>query len=86
MSVFHADVAPMAGVAADLSHINTPTKVSAFTGPEELADALKGCEVVVIPAGVVSCCVSVPQCRAYWVRPLASSNTRIPQRSRASPE
>jgi len=42
----------MAGVAADLSHINTPTKISAFTGPDELGDCLKGCEVVVIPAGV----------------------------------
>jgi len=42
----------MAGVAADLSHINTPSKVAHFTGPEELPNALKGCQVVVIPAGV----------------------------------
>jgi hypothetical protein len=34
------DVAPITpGVAADLSHINTPSKVTAFTGPEELAGA-----------------------------------------------
>ena len=46
------DIANVKGVAADLSHCNTPAQVSAHTGPEELADALKGADVVVIPAGV----------------------------------
>ncbi|KNA10786.1 hypothetical protein SOVF_140870 [Spinacia oleracea] len=46
------DIANVKGVAADLSHCNTPSEVLAFTGPEQLADALKGVDVVVIPAGV----------------------------------
>ncbi|KAD1384634.1 hypothetical protein E3N88_42905 [Mikania micrantha] len=41
------------GVAADLSHCNTPSQVRDFTGPDELADCLKGVDVVVIPAGIV---------------------------------
>ena len=40
------------GVAADLSHIDTPAKVTGFAGAEELAAAIKGSDVVVIPAGV----------------------------------
>ena len=47
------DVAPLtAGVAADLSHIATGARVSAHTGPQQLADALYGADLVVIPAGV----------------------------------
>lgn len=46
------DVVNTPGVAADLSHMDTPAKVKAYTGPEELKDALKGTQVVIIPAGV----------------------------------
>eukprot|EP00296_Roombia_truncata_P007952 JP446411.1.p1 GENE.JP446411.1~~JP446411.1.p1 ORF type:complete len:330 (+),score=176.89 JP446411.1:42-1031(+) len=47
------DVAPVnPGVAADLSHINSRTKVYSGTGPEELDRVLDGADVVVIPAGV----------------------------------
>ncbi|CAN1152013.1 Malate dehydrogenase, chloroplastic [Linum perenne] len=46
------DIANVKGVAADLSHCNTPAQVSDFTGPSELANCLKGVDVVVIPAGV----------------------------------
>ena len=51
------DVAPFTpGVAVDLSHICTPSKCEGFTRTEEggdkLLDALKDCDVVVIPAGV----------------------------------
>lgn len=47
------DLAPVTpGVAADLSHINQPTKVKGFCGNEQLGEALTGCDVVVIPAGV----------------------------------
>eukprot|EP00798_Chlamydomonas_sp_ICE-L_P007955 gene7955-1171_t len=46
------DVVNVAGVAADISHCNTPTKVVGFTGEAELADCLKGADVVVIPAGI----------------------------------
>lgn len=46
------DIANVKGVAADLSHCNTPSKVSDFTGESELADCLKDVNVVVIPAGV----------------------------------
>jgi len=40
------------GVAADLSHINTDAKVTGHAGEAELSEALKGAEVVVIPAGL----------------------------------
>ncbi|KAK1353526.1 malate dehydrogenase [Heracleum sosnowskyi] len=40
------------GVAADLSHCNTPSQVLDFTGTPELGDALKGVDVVIIPAGL----------------------------------
>ncbi|CAG9558949.1 unnamed protein product [Danaus chrysippus] len=47
------DIAPVTpGVAADLSHMDTPAKVSGHKGPEQLADAIKCADVVVIPAGV----------------------------------
>lgn len=46
------DIANVKGVAADLSHCNTPSQVLDFTGASELADSLKGANVVVIPAGV----------------------------------
>ncbi|XP_074590134.1 malate dehydrogenase, chloroplastic-like [Curcuma longa] len=46
------DIANVKGVAADLSHCNTPSQVIGFTGPSELANCLKGVDVVVIPAGV----------------------------------
>lgn len=39
-------------MAADLSHINSKARVTGFVGAEQLADALKGADVVVIPAGV----------------------------------
>jgi malate dehydrogenase len=41
------------GVAADISHINTKSTVKGYEPtPSGLADALKGSEVVLIPAGV----------------------------------
>lgn len=46
------DIANTPGVAADLSHCNTPVKVIGYVGPTELPEALKGAELVVIPAGV----------------------------------
>ncbi|KAJ9515540.1 hypothetical protein QJQ45_021644 [Haematococcus lacustris] len=46
------DIANVEGVAADISHCNTPVKVAAYTGPDQLAACLKGAELVVIPAGV----------------------------------
>eukprot|EP00667_Euglena_gracilis_P034839 EG_transcript_61841 len=46
------DIAPVTpGVAADISHCNTPGIVTGH-GKEDLDAALKGCDVVVIPAGV----------------------------------
>lgn len=45
------DVANTAGVACDLSHISTAVRVKAYTGPNQLQDALRGCQLVVIPAG-----------------------------------
>ncbi|XP_050764882.1 malate dehydrogenase, mitochondrial isoform X2 [Gymnogyps californianus] len=46
------DIAHTPGVAADLSHIETRANVKGFLGPEQLPECLKGCDVVVIPAGV----------------------------------
>ena len=46
------DIVNTPGVAADLSHINSKAKVTGHKGPEQLADALKGSDIVVIPAGV----------------------------------
>ncbi|KAK6123309.1 hypothetical protein DH2020_042939 [Rehmannia glutinosa] len=46
------DIANVKGVAADLSHCNTPSQVSDFTGASELANCLRDVNVVVIPAGV----------------------------------
>ena len=40
------------GVAADLSHTNTTCQVRGFAGAEQLEDALRGADLVIIPAGV----------------------------------
>ncbi|KAG0327233.1 hypothetical protein BGZ99_008104 [Dissophora globulifera] len=45
------DVVNAPGVAADLSHINTKSKVTGH-GKEQMDEALKGAHTVVIPAGV----------------------------------
>ena len=45
------DVAPSAGVAADISHIDTQAVVTGYTG-DEMGAALANADVVVIPAGV----------------------------------
>ena len=46
------DVNPVTpGVGADLSHIDTKAKVTAFVG-DEVEAAVAGCDVVLIPAGV----------------------------------
>ncbi|XP_011806526.1 PREDICTED: malate dehydrogenase, mitochondrial-like isoform X2 [Colobus angolensis palliatus] len=46
------DIAHTPRVAADLSHMETKAVVKGYLGPEQLPDCLKGCDVVVIPAGV----------------------------------
>jgi malate dehydrogenase len=46
------DIVNTPGVAADLSHINTPSKVKGFVGNGELEAAIKDSDVIVIPAGV----------------------------------
>jgi malate dehydrogenase len=49
---------PAEGVAADLSHIERPSKVSAYTLDKEdkpidkLEECLKGCDLVLVPAGL----------------------------------
>lgn len=45
------DIANM-GMSADLGHISTSTRVSGHSGSEGLGEALKGAEIVLIPAGV----------------------------------
>uniref|UniRef100_A0A1L8EI00 Malate dehydrogenase, mitochondrial n=1 Tax=Haematobia irritans TaxID=7368 RepID=A0A1L8EI00_HAEIR len=46
------DIVHTPGVAADLSHIDTKSKTSGHMGPDQLGQALKNADVVVIPAGV----------------------------------
>jgi malate dehydrogenase len=46
------DVMNTIGVAADLSHVSTTTKVTGYVGPEQLPVALNGSDVVVVVAGV----------------------------------
>ncbi|CAN5952339.1 unnamed protein product [Sphagnum jensenii] len=46
------DIAGTPGVAADISHVDTGARVEGFAGEEDLGEALKGCDVVIIPAGV----------------------------------
>ncbi|RPA80157.1 malate dehydrogenase, NAD-dependent [Ascobolus immersus RN42] len=47
------DIRGAPGVAADISHINTDSKVAGYNPtPEGIRDALTGAEIVVIPAGV----------------------------------
>ncbi|PON98408.1 Malate dehydrogenase [Trema orientale] len=46
------DIAATPGVAADVSHINTRSEVKGYVGEENLGEALKGADVVIIPAGV----------------------------------
>ncbi|KAI8969652.1 malate dehydrogenase, NAD-dependent [Pilobolus umbonatus] len=46
------DIVNTPGVTADLSHINTQSKVTGHIGSAQLEEAIKGADVVVIPAGV----------------------------------
>jgi len=46
------DIVNVTGVAADLSHICSPVKISSHLGADQLSEALKGADIVVIPAGV----------------------------------
>ncbi|KAH8596024.1 lactate/malate dehydrogenase [Bisporella sp. PMI_857] len=51
LALYDIRLAP--GVAADISHINTKSKVTGYeAGPTGLAGALKDAEIVLIPAGV----------------------------------
>ena len=46
------DIVHSPGVAADLSHIPTSAKITGYKGMEQLASAVSGADVIVIPAGV----------------------------------
>ena len=46
------DVVNTPGVGADLGHIDSAAKVNAYVGQEQLGEALYGCDLVLIPAGV----------------------------------
>ncbi|KAF2450168.1 malate dehydrogenase [Karstenula rhodostoma CBS 690.94] len=51
LALYDIRLAP--GVAADIGHINTQSEVRGYDAtPSGLADALKGAEIVLIPAGV----------------------------------
>lgn len=40
------DIVNTPGVAADLSHIDTQSKVTGYTGPDQLRDSVKGAQVI----------------------------------------
>jgi len=46
------DIVGTPGVAADLSHCDTPAQVHGFVGKDQLKDALTGMDLIIIPAGV----------------------------------
>ncbi|CAK0783690.1 hypothetical protein CVIRNUC_006889 [Coccomyxa viridis] len=46
------DIQGTPGVAADISHINSKAKTRGYAGEEQLGEALKGADVIIIPAGV----------------------------------
>jgi len=46
------DIVHTPGVAADLSHCETPAAVKGFVGDDQLKASLEGVDIVVIPAGV----------------------------------
>lgn len=46
------DIANTPGVAADVSHVNTPAQTKGYVGEGELEGALSGADLVIIPAGV----------------------------------
>lgn len=46
------DLVGMHGVGLDVSHVDRQCKVTTHQGPEELAEAVKGAKVIVIPAGL----------------------------------
>merc|ERR1719253_1857318 len=47
------DVVPVGkGVAADLSHVNSTSQITGGFTPDNVDEAFKGCNIVVIPAGV----------------------------------
>ncbi|KAF4656257.1 hypothetical protein FOZ61_007066 [Perkinsus olseni] len=43
---------PVPGVVADLSHINTPAKVTGYQGFDEIADCLDGAHMIIVTAGI----------------------------------
>lgn len=46
------DVQLVKGVAGDIAHINTTVPVRAFQGPDQLAEAVKGADLVIVTAGM----------------------------------
>jgi malate dehydrogenase len=51
LALYDIRLAP--GVAADIGHINTKSEVRGYDAtPSQLAEALKGAEIVIVPAGV----------------------------------
>eukprot|EP01024_Parvocaulis_polyphysoides_P064468 TRINITY_DN749_c0_g1_i2.p1 TRINITY_DN749_c0_g1~~TRINITY_DN749_c0_g1_i2.p1 ORF type:complete len:382 (-),score=72.89 TRINITY_DN749_c0_g1_i2:169-1314(-) len=46
------DIVNTPGVAADLGHIDSQSKVTGYVGQDQLQDSLKGVQLVIIPAGV----------------------------------
>lgn len=67
------DIVHTPGVAADLSHIDTPAKVEGFNGAENLEKALEGADVVIIPAGVPRKPGKAMKYPSKWLKPVNNS-------------
>ena len=54
LALYDLDTAstPIAGVAADVSHINTPAKVTAYAGFDSLEKCVRDAHLAIITAGV----------------------------------
>ncbi|GFH27077.1 malate dehydrogenase, partial [Haematococcus lacustris] len=63
------DVANTPGVACDLSHMSTPAVAKGYVGADQLPAALQGCQLVVIPAGIVAglCEAVARHCPTAWL-------------------
>ncbi|KAJ3275485.1 Malate dehydrogenase, cytoplasmic [Terramyces sp. JEL0728] len=55
------DIVNTPGVAADLSHINTPAVVKGYVGDDQIQEALTGCHIVVIPGSSSLTLAGVPR-------------------------
>jgi malate dehydrogenase len=86
------------GVTVDLSHIDTPAKLTAYVGLDQLPSALTDAQLIIIPAGAptlqaplhlhqgcmkaVKCCILAPSCSLPKIRACLAGVPRKPGMTR----